>query len=312
MVLLVGWPQAGWAQAEPQETAFQAFYERCPVTPDSPQGQQLPVQWDLLLGMGYTPQRLEELAAGIPDDCGYVSFKSAVLAVDHGVAETDLAPVPTTGAVSDESTAVAAEAPPAPRLSPWQRKLHRWTTGHGKQWALPSALGIGAGVLGIIIGASMSQDPGMCHALLPGYCMDGSGAALLIPMSSYGIYYAALGAAAVHDTLIRAHTIIDTSPSASAASETFRSTGTVQLVGGLVGVSTCAMLVGMGIRFEVSGLSWLGAGCMTLPMAFVHAAITNLRLARQASAQANTGASRRRSGGLRLTVVSPFLIAGEW
>ncbi len=71
-------PSAGLA-AEP-DSSIDLYFERCSIEPDDKSRQRAQTDWQMLLNMGYEASHLVQTVAALPEDCSYISLKSAVLA----------------------------------------------------------------------------------------------------------------------------------------------------------------------------------------------------------------------------------------
>lgn len=74
------------------------YFERCAELTDAAR-KLAAVQWDNLVAMGNTPERIYDVAQSLPEDCVYISFNSAIMAWGR---ERDLPPLRPVGAGSYE------------------------------------------------------------------------------------------------------------------------------------------------------------------------------------------------------------------
>ncbi len=58
------------------------YFERCGVDGDEGDQERAARDWTMLRTMGYSADQLQDIATRFPDDCGFVSLRSAVVAVE--------------------------------------------------------------------------------------------------------------------------------------------------------------------------------------------------------------------------------------
>jgi len=91
-----------------RQQALGRFYHRCAVDPHSAYGRQAGVQWEMLLELGYTPERIDELSRLIDRDCDLVTFRGAIL-VARNVEAGDVSDLPEPSPIHGEDGEAAGE-----------------------------------------------------------------------------------------------------------------------------------------------------------------------------------------------------------
>lgn len=145
-------PGVGRAQEtddELREQALGIYFDRCDVDPDSARERYAGSDWEHLVVAGYSPEVLHALASRLPEDCSYIAFKAAVLAMEREADTPKRVP-----AAAPETDEVEADTEPDPIED--TRSVLRPMVGVG--WAMTGAgltlLGVGlAGTLGDDYGA---------------------------------------------------------------------------------------------------------------------------------------------------------------
>ena len=61
-----------------RELAQERYFDKCQVPADKDEIRRVEADWEILLRIGYEPAELFKIAARLPDDCDYVSFRSAI------------------------------------------------------------------------------------------------------------------------------------------------------------------------------------------------------------------------------------------
>ena len=69
------------AEQTPKDQSLEAFTQRCADPDDQTAASRATADWDNLLKMGLEPEEILVAAGKIPEDCDYISFKTAILGV---------------------------------------------------------------------------------------------------------------------------------------------------------------------------------------------------------------------------------------
>ena len=112
-----------WADESLKNQALGRFFHRCEIDPDSANGRQAAVHWEVLLELGYTPERIDELSRLIDQDCSLVTFKGAILVarnLESGVIKDHLKPSPLRAREADTSQPDRVDLEP---LSGWNSAI---------------------------------------------------------------------------------------------------------------------------------------------------------------------------------------------
>lgn len=137
------------ADDELREQALEIYVDRCGVEPGSARERYAASDWEYLVGAGYLPDVIHALAARLPEDCSYIAFKGAILAMEREANTPKRVP-----AAAPEPDEVEADAEPDP-IEDTRRALRPMV---GVGWVMSgigmTLLGVGtAGILGDDYGA---------------------------------------------------------------------------------------------------------------------------------------------------------------
>ena len=150
LVLAALCPGVGRAQStdgELREQALSIYADRCGVEPGSARERYAAGDWDYLVGMGYAPDAIRALAGRLPEDCPYIAFKSAILAMER---EAN-APVRVPAVHEDPDVLEEAESDPLDETLAALRPMV------GVGWVTS---GIGMTLLGVGMAGTLGHDHG--------------------------------------------------------------------------------------------------------------------------------------------------------
>lgn len=293
-------------EAALRDAAIQLFLERCGVDPDSAEARNTDTHWDMLVRLGYTPAHILELAQDLPDSCAYTSFRSAILASDHGVADRTLEELDQITSVVQSKPPEEADSEPAETEisvamdnsfdAPWRQSLRDQIRRYKLGWIVPAAI-----------------VDGFCRSflILAGPSLEGNA---LIPYLTVGIHggICMLVAQATLDTI---RGWVDRAPDAHTLEYKLELEATLAFV-------ASAIFFGIGgTAFTMYNATFgpfpffVGISAFVIAFPILHGAITLAVMENHAEEErtgASLSASRRPRRGPRLVAVSPFGVSGVW
>jgi hypothetical protein len=289
-----------------RDEAIALFCERCRIDPGTAPQTQATAHWSELVGLGYTPEQLVELARALPDGCAYASFRSALLSSDHGVADRSMEEL------ASINGTVRSSNPDAP-FDPFDASVEDASLlveDDNPSWKAAMRRRIGRYELGWIVPLAI-VDGGCRSALI--LFFEGNPSTAVIPYATVGSLALISGLSAL-GTLGGIRNSVDGATSRQALYDQLN-----RQAGVAYGIA-CTFLGLGGTAFSTIPGTWLfgaafGAAFMIIAVPIFHAAIT-LSVLRDEIYSLDVDeelAQRRRDAHKpRIVAVSPLGFAGVW